>query len=229
MICHKCGHKNDEDASFCENCGTKIKTAITNKPHTNEDSNKESMGQTTKILIIICVVLVIGVGIAAGIIIKNSQVSNNTNSSINEISTSSGFPISQAPNLAVQLSKYNGNFESVNYGTITLTKNQCLYILAKAIVMINNSEQGNIPIKSIKSPASPTGTVTSATITKADYIDIASRTYLWIDKNGQSPNYVGITNPGQPDLSPTTTLNIFTKILSDYNSTSQLPPSVTIP
>ena len=26
MICPKCGHKNDEDADFCENCGTKLKT-----------------------------------------------------------------------------------------------------------------------------------------------------------------------------------------------------------
>ena len=26
MICPKCGQKNDEDASFCEKCGTKFNT-----------------------------------------------------------------------------------------------------------------------------------------------------------------------------------------------------------
>ena len=148
---------------------------------------------------------------------------------MNQISEASGFPVSQAPNLAVEISKYNGNLESVDYGSINLTKNQCLYILAKAIVMINNGEQGNITIKSIESPANPYGTVSSATIVKADYVDIASRTYSWIDKNGQTPNYVGITNPGQPDLSPTSTLNLFSKVLSQYSSTGQLPQSVSIP
>ena len=231
MICPKCGHKNDEDADFCENCGTKIKNPSSDKIFTNEPP-KEGMAQSTKILLVICVVLVIGVGIASGILIKNSQQKSpdqSATSASNQITNSTGFPISQASNLAVQISKYNGNFESITYGSITLNKNQVLYILAKAIVMINSNEQGNIPIKSIQSPSSPEGTVTSATIVQSDYVSIASRTYTWADKYGQTPNYVGITNPGQPDLSPTTTLNLFTMVLSQYNSTGQLPASVTIP
>ncbi len=218
MICQKCGHKNDDDAQFCEKCGTKFNSIFS---------------QSSKILIIVAVVLVIGIGITAGVLIKNSQQNSKdqsaTNASMNQITNSSGFSISQSSNLAVQISKYNGNIESVNYGSITLDKNQVLYILAKAIVMINSGEQGNISIKSIKSPASPYGTVSNANIAKADYVNIASRTYTWIDKNGQTPNYVGITNPGQPDLSPTSTLNLFSKVLSQYNSTGQLPESVAIP
>ena len=214
MICQKCGHKNDDDAQFCEKCGTKFNSIF---------------NQSSKILILVAVILIIGIGITAGVLIKNSQVTNSTDSSMDQITEASGFPISQASNLAVQISKYNGNFESVTYSSITLDKNQVLYILAKAIVMINSNQQGNIPIKSIKSASSPEGTVTSATIAQSDYISIATRTYTWIDTNGQSPNYVGITNPGQPDLSPTTTLNLFTKVLSQYNSTGQLPQSVTIP
>lgn len=232
MICPKCGHKNDEDADFCENCGTQIKNTLSDKQGTNEPSNKGSMTQSTKILVIVCIVLVIGVGIAAGILIKNSQQNSQDQSATNtsnQITNSTGFPLKQSSNLALQISKYNGNFESINYGSTTLDKNQVLYILAKAIVMINSNEQGNIPIKSIKSASSPEGTVTSATIAQSDYLSIASRTYSWMDKYGQTPNYVGITNPGQTDLSPTTTLNLFTKVLSQYNSTGQLPPSVTIP
>ena len=233
MICPKCGYNNDKDADFCENCGTGIKTTLSAKMLTKEQSKKEGISQSTKILIIVCIILVIGVGIAAGILIKNSQQNSHdqsaTNTPTNQITNSTGFPLTQSSNLAVQISKYNGNFESVNYGSITLDKNQVLYILAKAIVMINTNQQGNIPIKSIKSASSPEGTVTSATIDQSDYISIASRTYSWIDNNGRSPNYIGITNPGQPDLSPTTTLNLFIKVLSQYNSTGQLPPSVTIP
>ena len=140
------------------------------------------MAESTKILLVICVVLVIGVGIASGILIKNSQQKSpdqSATSASNQITNSTGFPISQASNLAIQISKYNGNFESITYGSITLNKNQVLYILAKAIVMINSNEQGNIPIKSIQSPSSPEGTVTSATIVQSDYVSIASRTYTW--------------------------------------------------
>ena len=50
-----------------------------------------------------------------------------------------------------------------------------------------------------------------------------------MDNYKNAPNYVGITNPGQPDLSPDTTLNMFAKVLSDYKATGQLPPSVSIP
>jgi len=50
-----------------------------------------------------------------------------------------------------------------------------------------------------------------------------------MDNNGDSPNYVGISNPGQPDLSPDITLNLFAKVLSEYKSTGQLPASVSIP
>jgi Double zinc ribbon/Pseudomurein-binding repeat len=232
MICPKCGHKNDIDADFCENCGAKIKETADNKPYTN-NSSKESISKSTKLLIVICVVLVIGIGIAVGVLIKNnlekSPVQSVTNSSADQITNSSGFPLSQTSNLAVQIAKYNGNIGSVNYGSITLDQNQCLYILSKAIVMINNNETGNIPIKSIQTASSPEGTVTSGTIAQSDYVNVATRTYTWIDNYGRSPNYVGIKNPGQPDLSPTMTLDLFSKVLSEYNSTGQLPQSVSIP
>ena len=229
--CENCGHENDMDASFCESCGANLKTSTLSKKPGKTIKNDEGMAQSTKILIIVCVILVIGVGIAAGVLIKNSQqnVQDPAKSSMNQISKDSGFPVSQAPYLAVEISKYGGSIENVNYGSITLDKNQCLYILSKAIVMINSGQQGNIPINSFESAGNPYGTVTSATINKEDYVDIATRTYTWMDNNGQTPNYVGITNPGQPDLSPVTSLNLFSKVLSAYNSTGQLPASVTIP
>ena len=77
--------------------------------------------------------------------------------------------------------------------------------------MINSNETGNIPIKSIQSASSPEGTVTSGNIAQSDYVNVATRTYTWIDNYGRSPNYVGIKNPGQPDLSPTMTLDLFSR------------------
>ncbi len=175
-------------------------------------------------MIVICIILVIGIGITAGVFIKNNlknPCSKYYKFSADRISNSSGFPLSQTSNLAVQIAKYNGNIGSVNYGMVTLDQNQCLYILSKAIVMINNNETGNIPIKSVQSASSPEGTVTSGTIAQSDYVNVATRTYTWIDNYGRSPNYVGIKNPGQPDLSPTMTLDLFSKVLSEYNSTGK--------
>ena len=91
MICPKCGQKNDEDASFCEKCGTKFNTTSLNNTDTKKPLKKETIAQSTKILIIVCVVLVIGV---AGIIIKNSQHNQNptsNNASMNQITNESGF------------------------------------------------------------------------------------------------------------------------------------------
>jgi hypothetical protein len=233
--CSGCGHENDPDATFCENCGSKIGAGFPKGTSKGQPVNGGGMAQSTKILIVVCVVLVIGVGITAGYLLKNNQqpalAMNQTasNSSANSISKSSGFPVSEAPNLGFEIIKNNGTIASITYGTVTLDKNQCLYIMAKAITMLNSGQSGNIPINSYGNAANPAGTVTSASITKAEYLDIASRTYSWMDSNGDSPNYVGIINPGQPDLSPDTTLNLFAKVLSDYKSTGQLPASVSIP
>lgn len=226
--CQNCGHENDIDASYCENCGSKM------EGYSSLNTNNDGMNQTTKILIAVIVVLVIGVGIAGGVLLKSSQQTNTNQNTANvttssQVSNNSGFPVTDTSNLAVEISKYNGNIQSVSYGAVTLDKNQCLYILARAIVMINNGEQGNIPIKSYGSAPNPYGTVTSATIDRADYVNIASRTYKWMDKNGQAPNNVGISNPGQPDLAPSSALNLFSKALSEYKSTGQLPATVTIP
>jgi len=232
--CNNCGHDNDSNASYCENCGNKINGFTTG--NLNNKRNQSGFSNLTKVLIAVCILLVVGVGITAGYLIKNNPQTpsaavngSNTNSSGTPISKTDGFPVSEAPNLGYQIMKNNGTISSVTYNGVTLDKNQCLYILGKAIVMLNASQTGNIPINSYGSAANPAGTVTSATITKSDYVNIASRTVSWMESYKNTPNYVGITNPGQPDLSPDTTINLFAKVLSDYKSTGQLPQSVSIP
>lgn len=232
--CKDCGHDNDLNASYCENCGKKI-TGISNG-NFNVKGEENRFSNLTKALIVVCIVLVVGVGITAGYLIKNNQQTpaiavngSNTNSNASPVSKNDGFPLSETPNLGYQIMKNNGTISSVTYNGVTLDKNQCIYILCKAVVMLNSGQAGNIPINSYGSAANPAGTVTSATIVKSDYVNIASRTVSWMDKYKNTPNYMGITTPGQPDLSPDTTLNLFAKVLSDYKATGQLPQSVSIP
>jgi hypothetical protein len=152
---------------------------------------------------------------------------NNTNNT--QISESTGFPVSEAPNLAYEISKSTGSIQSIQFKGVNLSMNQCMYILAKAIVMTNNGEKGNIPIKSFSNADSPSGTLNSATIAKKEYVDLADRTYKWMDQNGKVPNYGGIYQAGANDLTPEIMLKLFVKVLNDYKSTGQLPASVTIP
>ncbi|KAF5062768.1 Pseudomurein-binding repeat protein [anaerobic digester metagenome] len=219
MLCPKCGHKNDEDAIYCEKCGKNLKkTSVIS-------------GSQTKILIGLCVILILIAGVTAGVLIKSSQNTSNSstsNVSKDQISESTGFPVSLAPDLASEIEKQNGTFGTIKYGPISLDKYQCLYILSKATVMLNKGESGNITIKSVGDPDSPYGYVSSGSISKDEYVDVAYRTYNWVDNNGVAPNYVGISNPGQPDLSPDTILSVLSNVLSQYKSTGKLPESVTI-
>jgi len=212
MICKNCGAKNDNNALYCEKCGKLMNPVINSK--------------LTLIIIITIVILAI-IGLIGAVLVTNNQnSSNNIESDFESISSSSGVPLNQVPNLASKISKLGANFETIEYGSITLTKNQCLYILAKAIIMIDNGQENNIPINSYSSPNNPYGTISNGLITKNQYINMAERTVAWMDNNGATPNFIGISNPGQPDISPDNLLLIFSNILVKYKSTGSLPDSI---
>jgi ribosomal protein L40E len=217
--CPHCGAKNDADARFCEQCG---------KPLYKKEA--KTGGIDNKILIALCIILVVGFGITVGILLKNNQQNSaptGTNN-ISSVSESTGFPVSQAPDLASKIYA-SSDYGSITYGSVTLDKYQSMYILSKAIVLIDEGKTGNIPINNYNSPDDPYGYITSTTLSKSEYVDIATRTYEWMDKNGAAPNYVGINFPGQPDLAPDTMINLFSKVLDQYNTNNQLPDTISIP
>ena len=89
--CEECGYKNDDDAAFCEKCGANLKTTLSEKTFTNKEIKLEDgMAQSTKILIILCMILVAGLGISAGALIQMNNnggiVATNT-SSVNQSPT----------------------------------------------------------------------------------------------------------------------------------------------
>jgi zinc-ribbon domain/Pseudomurein-binding repeat len=232
VICKNCGHENDEDAKFCENCGSKITQGpLAHKP-TSEPKN-EGWSTTSKALIIAIVVLIIILGAAIGVLLKSNSnptiTSTNNTTQPTNITQSSGIPVSQVPSLAQSITQSGVGFSTIKFGGVTLDRNQCLYITARAIVMLNKGETGNIPINQYGNPDNPYGTISSANIAKSDYVSMAQRSSTWMDKNGRAPNYVGITNPGQPDLSTYDVLNLYAKVLTAYKNTGQLPASMQIP
>lgn len=220
MYCPKCRANNDVDAKFCEKCGTKLVSPTKN--------SKESSNQNNIYLIIGCTILIAILGVTAGYLILGQETSDSSQAPNSVISQSSGFPVSETPNLASEILKVNGTIASIQYHGVTLDKNQCLYILAKAIVMINSGQTGNIPIKSFGDASESGGVLNSAFITKVEYLDMADRTYTWMDANGRAPNHTGIDFAGSPDLSPELTLKAFAKILTEYKATGKLHENISI-
>ncbi len=79
MYCKNCGHENDDDASFCENCGENLSPPPTSQNHSR-------MSNANKILIVIVILLIAGIGVAAGMLLTSkAPVANNTttNTSLN--------------------------------------------------------------------------------------------------------------------------------------------------
>lgn len=71
--CPKCGKINDEDAQFCEDCGTQL-----------QSKTSSGMASSTKVLIVALIVLVCILGFLAGYLLNNNKTTvNQTNATLN--------------------------------------------------------------------------------------------------------------------------------------------------
>jgi hypothetical protein len=69
VYCKNCGHENDDDSSFCENCGANL----------SPSNSPSGMSTANKILIVVVIVLIASIGIAAGMLLTSkAPVANNT-------------------------------------------------------------------------------------------------------------------------------------------------------
>lgn len=224
MKCTNCGQENDDDAKFCEHCGSNLSKTVGQKPIAQPV--KDGWSTSSKVIVIGLVILIVILGVSLGVLLKSNPTTTNTTPTI---SMTTGIPVAEVPGLAQSINQNGADFSTINYGGVTLDRNQCLYITARAIVMINNGETGNIPINQYGNPDDPYGTVSSATIAKSDYVNMAQRTYQWMDTNGDAPNYGGIYTAGQPDISTYNMLKLYSKVLTEYKNTGQLPAAITFP
>jgi hypothetical protein len=85
--CENCGKENDKDAVFCESCGANIKPTSFRKTVPGTPRKKDGMAQSTKILIVVCIILVAGLGITAGALMQMNK-GGGTNSNPGSVSQS---------------------------------------------------------------------------------------------------------------------------------------------
>ncbi|MDN5374664.1 MAG: hypothetical protein PWP32_1429 [Methanothermobacter sp.] len=167
--------------------------------------------------------------ILMAMICSTLAISGCTQTGNNTLSESTGVPVAEVPEIAYRVSVASGTIDSIEYKGLNLSMNQCLYIFARAIVMLDSNDKGNISVREYGNPESPDGRLSSATLTRAEYVDMAGRTYRWMDQNGRVPNHVGIRQEGAGDLSPDILLRAFVRVLTEYRSTGKLPDRVTVP
>ena len=71
--CQKCGYENDMDATFCEKCGAKLTSSFSTIAPSKPIRKEESMAKSTKILIVVCVILIAGLGISIGVLMQMNK------------------------------------------------------------------------------------------------------------------------------------------------------------
>ena len=71
MFCPKCGTKNDDDAKYCEGCGQSLQKGVNKRDVLDKEKNNSSgMSNGVKALIVVCIVLIAGIGVTAGMLLQ---------------------------------------------------------------------------------------------------------------------------------------------------------------
>ncbi len=86
--CENCGHENDVDATFCETCGANLKSSSNIRTRREPIKNDTGMSQSTKILIIVCVILIAGLGVTAGALMQMNKGSGTVAANTSSVSQS---------------------------------------------------------------------------------------------------------------------------------------------
>ena len=125
--CDNCGHTNDTDATFCENCGANLKTTLSNRFPRESIHDEGGMNKSTKILIVVCVILVAGLGITAGALIQMNKVgtapvTNTSSVSQSTNPTSSNVPVSTSQYKTFSNGEINFQYPS-SWGVLPNTAN----------------------------------------------------------------------------------------------------------
>ena len=110
--------------------------------------------------------------------------------------------------------------DGINYPTA-----QYLYLMTKTVENINSGKTSKIFPVTVISPAYPIGNSDKGNLTKAQYVDLASRVSNFIYTNNRAPNYASsILGDIQYEL----LVDSFSRILTFYKTNARLPNSVFI-
>ena len=139
------------------------------------------------------------------------------------------FTMTQIKTAATSVESYIKTYHVLpNYVTIGTTQvlmTDFLKLLTTDLLQINNKTTSSITLKTVTTPAKSTENVTTGTINKASYLNLASRVNTFINKYGVIPNYANST---LGKLNYQSLIYIYSKILAFDVTNSRLPNSVSV-
>ena len=113
----------------------------------------------------------------------------------------------------------------VTIGNSKVTNSQFLYLLTTATKNVHDNNKASIKIKKVSTPASPSETLKSGTLSESQYLSIANSINSYINANGKIPNYVK-TPLG--NMKYQSMIYMYSKIMSYYHVNKKLPNSVSV-
>lgn len=114
----------------------------------------------------------------------------------------------------------------VKVGSKNVTNSQFLYLLTTATKNVNSGNKSPISIKTVSKPTSPSETLTTASITKSEYLSMAGKINSYIASNGKLPNYVILSNG--KTMKYQSLIYMYSKVLNYYNVNKVLPSTVSV-
>ena len=121
--CENCGKENDKDATFCEKCGANLKTTFSRGFARESIKKDRGMASSSKILILVCVVLIAGLSIAVGVMVP-SLLHPLKNNSFSDSGISFQYPGNWSDNVTVtwtdKNSLENESIGKLGNGNVTL-------------------------------------------------------------------------------------------------------------
>jgi hypothetical protein len=113
----------------------------------------------------------------------------------------------------------------VTVGKKNVTTTQYLYLLTSTVGKINKSSTTPVTLKNVSKPTNPSESITSGTLTKNEYLQLATKITTFIDKYGRVPNYVS-TSLGT--IRYENLVYTYSKVLTFYKTNKRLPNTVSV-
>jgi hypothetical protein len=113
----------------------------------------------------------------------------------------------------------------VTVGKQNVTTTQYLYLLTSTVGKINKSSSTPVTVKNVSKPTNPSESITSGTLTKNEYLQLATKITTFIDKYGRVPNYVS-TSLGT--IRYENLVYTYSKVLNFYKTNKRLPNTVSV-
>ena len=144
MFCPKCGTKNDDDAKYCEGCGQSLHKGVNKKDMLDKERNNSGgISNGVKALIVVCIVLIAGIGVTAGMLLQKpaSTAVNTTQAAPTTTTTTQSSSAQPYQPTWHKVATFTGSTD--DYRTFSIRGNQ-FKVTMSAVPMITYSENSLI-------------------------------------------------------------------------------------